>query len=189
MGRGSRRPCRAAVHLLLVWGLTCLWALDNGVGDVPAMGWNSWNQFRCDINEGLIREVARAMVSSGLRDAGYRYVNIDDGWLETNRTADGLLQPAANFPGGGDGMRNLSAYLRSRGLRFGIYNSNSMTTCMKRAGGLYTERLDARTYADWGVDYLCASPHPRETCPAAAAAFAQHVPLVTSVPAVSAWGL
>ena len=68
MGRLPRRPCRAAVHLLLAWGLPCLWALDNGVGDVPAMGWNSWNQFRCDINEGLIREVARAMVSSGLRD-------------------------------------------------------------------------------------------------------------------------
>ena len=76
MGRRPRRPCRAAVHLLLAWGLPCLWALDNGVGDVPAMGWNSWNQFRCDINEGLIREVARAMVSSGLRDAGYRYVNV-----------------------------------------------------------------------------------------------------------------
>ena len=62
-------------------------------------------------------------------------------------------------------MRNLSAYLRSRGLRFGIYNSNSMTTCMKRAGGLYMERLDARTYADWGVDYLCATTPPLRPLP------------------------
>ena len=135
-------------------------SLDNGVARAPPMGWNSWGHFRGGVSADVLRRQADAMVRLGLRDAGYLYVNTDDGWLETNRTADGLLQPAANFPGGGVGMRNLSAYLRSRGLRFGIYNSNSMTTCMKRAGGLYMERLDARTYADWGVDYLCANPHP-----------------------------
>ncbi len=75
-GRASRRPID--VRLLLSLGLSVGAALDNGVGDVPAMGWNSWNQFRCDINEDLIREVARAIVSSGLRDARYRYINVDD---------------------------------------------------------------------------------------------------------------
>lgn len=95
------------------------------------------------------------MVSLGLRDAGYIYVNTDDGWLETNRTADGHLQPALNlFPQGSASLKNLSDHIHAHGLKFGIYNSNSLTTCMSKAGGLYNERIDAATYAAWGVDYV-----------------------------------
>ena len=102
----------------------------------------------------LLRDQADAMVALGLHDAGYRRVNTDDGWLEVNRSAEGRLVPASNFPGGEAGMKNLSAYLHARNISFGIYNANSLTTCMKRAGGLYNERLDAATYAAWGVDYV-----------------------------------
>ena len=88
---------------------------------------------------------ACCQVSLGLRDAGYSYINVDDGWLEQTRSAaTGQLQPSLHgFPGGEDGMRNLSRYIHDKGLRFGVYSSNSMTTCMKLAGGLYNERLDA----------------------------------------------
>ena len=123
MGRRPRRQCRAAVHLLLAWGLR-LWALDNGVGDVPAMGWNSWNQFRCDINEGLIRG-RRAMVSSGLRDAGYRYVNVDDCW-QGYRTSNGHIVPnREKFP---SGMRARRLHPRSR-TQVGIYSDTAELTC------------------------------------------------------------
>ena len=145
MGRGSRRPCRAAVHLLLAWGLPCLWALDNGVGDVPAMGWNSWNQFRCDINEGLIREVARAMVSSGLRDAGYRYVNVDDCW-QGYRAPDGHIVPnREKFP---SGMRALGDYIHGLGLKFGIYSDTAELTCENFPGSMGYEELDAADYGN-----------------------------------------
>lgn len=113
--RASRRPID--VRLLLALGLSVGAALDNGVGDVPAMGWNSWNQFRCDINEDLIREVARAIVSSGLRDAGYRYINVDDYWQEY-RGLDGHIVPShKRFP---SGMRALGDYIHSLGLKFGL---------------------------------------------------------------------
>ena len=141
----GRRPCRAAVHLLLAWGLPCLWALDNGVGDVPAMGWNSWNQFRCDINEGLIREVARAMVSSGLRDAGYRYVNVDDCW-QGYRAPDGHIVPnREKFP---SGMRALGDYIHGLGLKFGIYSDTAELTCENYPGSMGYEELDAADYGN-----------------------------------------
>ena len=145
MGRRPRRPCRAAVHLLLAWGLPCLLALDNGVGDVPAMGWNSWNQFRCDINEGLIREVARAMVSSGLRDAGYRYVNVDDCW-QGYRAPDGHIVPnREKFP---SGMRALGDYIHGLGLKFGIYSDTAELTCENYPGSMGYEELDAADYGN-----------------------------------------
>ncbi|HOU94381.1 MAG TPA: hypothetical protein PLU22_25190, partial [Polyangiaceae bacterium] len=74
-----------------------------GVAPTPPMGWNSWNQFHCNVSADLIMEIADAMVDSGMRDAGYEYVNIDDCWLDTLRASDGRLQPAADFySGGGD---------------------------------------------------------------------------------------
>ena len=146
MGRVlSGRPCGTAVRLLLAWGLPCLRALDNGVGDVPAMGWNSWNQFRCDINEGLIREVARAMVSSGLRDAGYRYVNVDDCWQEY-RAPDGHIVPnRKKFP---SGMRALGDYIHGLGLKFGIYSDTAKLTCENFPGSMGYEKLDAADYGN-----------------------------------------
>ena len=129
-------------------------ALRNGAASRPPMGWNSWGHFRGGVSAQVLRDQADAMVALGLRDAGYRTVNTDDGWLEVTRSAEGRLVPASNFPGGEAGMRKLSGYLHARNISLGIYNSNSLTTCMRRAGGLYNERLDAATYAEWGVDYL-----------------------------------
>ena len=142
-GRASRRPID--VRLLLSLGLSVGAALDNGVGDVPAMGWNSWNQFRCDINEDLIREVARAIVSSGLRDARYRYINVDDCWQEY-RGLDGHIVPShKRFP---SGMRALGDYIHGLGLKFGIYSDTGKLTCENFPGSKGYEKLDAADYGD-----------------------------------------
>ena len=127
-------------------------ALDNGVGLTPAMGWNSWNRFRCEgLNEDLILEVAHAMVTSGLRDAGYKYVNIDDCWME-KRAADGHIIPfKSKFP---SGMKALGDKIHALGLRFGIYSCAGERTCEGWPGSYGHERIDAADYASWGVDYL-----------------------------------
>jgi alpha-galactosidase len=117
----------------------------------PPMGWNSWNRFACDVNETLIRETADAMVSSGMKDAGYQYVNIDDCW-HGERDSLGFIQPdPKRFP---SGMKALADYLHSKGLKFGIYSDAGWKTCGGRAGSRGHEYQDALTYAKWGVDYL-----------------------------------
>jgi alpha-galactosidase len=126
-------------------------ALDNGTARTPPMGWNSWNKFQCDVSESLIKQVADAIVTSGLRDAGYVYVNVDDCWHGA-RDARGYMQPdAARFP---SGMKALAAYLHGKGLKFGLYSDAGTQTCAKRPGSRGYEERDARQYADWGVDYL-----------------------------------
>ena len=121
------------------------------IAPTPPMGWNSWNKFACDVNEQLVREVADAMVSSGLRDAGYRYVNIDDCWQGT-RDARGFIQPdPVRFPAG---MKALADYVHARGLKFGVYSDAGWLTCGGRPGSRGHEFQDAQTYAEWGVDYL-----------------------------------
>ena len=118
----------------------------------PPMGWNSWNKFYCNINEDLIRQTADAMVSSGMRDAGYRYVNIDDCWMAKTRDTRGRLQPdPVRFP---HGMKALADYVHSRGLKLGIYSSAGTLTCQKYPASLGHEKIDAQTFADWGIDYL-----------------------------------
>jgi len=121
------------------------------IAATPPMGWNSWNKFACDINEQLVREVADAMVSSGLREAGYQYVNIDDCWQGT-RDARGFIQPdPVRFP---SGMKALADYVHARGLKFGLYSDAGWLTCGGRPGSRGHEFQDAQTYALWGVDYL-----------------------------------
>jgi len=116
------------------------------------MGWNSWNRFHCDISEQLIRETADAMVASGMRDAGYTYVNIDDCWEAPARDAHGdLATDSARFPGG---MKALADYVHSKGLKIGIYSSAGWGTCQKRPASLDHEIADARKFAEWGIDYL-----------------------------------
>ncbi len=130
-----------------------------GAAATPPLGWNSWNTFRCGINESLIEHTADAMVSSGMRDAGYRYVVVDDCWVASQRTSTGELQAdPVRFP---SGMRALGDYLHARGLLFGIYSSPSEATCAQtygtypgRTGSRGHEQIDASTFADWGVDYL-----------------------------------
>ena len=117
----------------------------------PPMGWNSWNCFGPNINETLIKEIADAMVSTGMRDAGYIYLVIDDGW-QLKRDGDGNIIPnPEKFP---HGMKAVADYVHSKGLKFGIYSDAGRKTCQGLPGSRGYEFQDARTYARWGVDYL-----------------------------------
>ena len=113
------------------------------------MGWNSWNHFGSAVSDADVRAAADALVATGLRDSGYVYVNIDDGW-QGKRSASGQLNPNDRFPD----MKALAGYIHARGLRLGIYSSPGPLTCAGNAGSMGYEELDARTFADWGVDYL-----------------------------------
>lgn len=122
-----------------------------GLALTPPMGWNSWNKFGCDINENLIKEVADKFVQSGMRDAGYEYIVIDDCW-QVNRDENGkIVADPERFP---SGIKALADYIHSRGLKFGIYSCAGTLTCQKRPGSHNYETIDANTYAEWGVDYL-----------------------------------
>ncbi len=122
---------------------------SNGMAMAPPMGWNSWNTFEAEIDDKTVREMADEMVSSGMRDAGYVYVNIDDTW-EGVRDAQGNLGSNAKFPD----MKALADYIHSKGLKFGIYSSPGPRTCAEYPGSYGYEEQDAKTYAAWGVDYL-----------------------------------
>jgi alpha-galactosidase len=117
----------------------------------PPMGWNSWNKFGCDVSEDLLRQMADAMVQSGMKDAGYQYLVIDDCW-QVSRDASGNIVPdPKRFP---SGMKGLGDYIHSKGLKFGIYSDAGTKTCAGRPGSRGYEFQDARQYAAWGVDYL-----------------------------------
>ncbi len=121
------------------------------VAETPPMGWNSWNHFHCDVDEAKIRSAADAMVSSGMKAAGYQYVVIDDCW-QTGRDADGnIVADAVRFP---SGMKALADYVHGKGLKFGLYSDAGIKTCGGRPGSRGHEFQDAATYARWGVDYL-----------------------------------
>ena len=113
------------------------------------MGWNSWNHFADKVSDSVIRAQADAMVSSGMREAGYVYINIDDTW-EGKRDAQGIIHPNEKFPD----MRALADYVHGKGLKLGIYSSPGPKTCAGFEGSYGHEEQDAKTYADWGVDYL-----------------------------------
>lgn len=123
-----------------------------GLAPTPPMGWNTWNSFHSNINEMLVRESAEAMVANGMRDAGYRYVVLDDCWSTKDRDASGnLVANPDKFP---SGMKALGDFLHERGFRFGIYNCAGTKTCAGYPGGHGHEVQDAKLYASWGVDYL-----------------------------------
>jgi alpha-galactosidase len=127
-------------------------ALDNGLAKTPPMGWNSWNKFGCKgLNEKVVRETADTMVSSGMKDAGYQFVILDDCW-QTGRDASGnIVADTERFP---SGIKALADYVHSKGLKFGIYSDAGTMTCAKRLGSIGHEYQDAKQYANWGVDYL-----------------------------------
>lgn len=124
-------------------------ALGQNLAPLPPMGWNSWNLFRAKVTEADIREIADTMVSSGMKQAGYVYVNIDDGW-QGERDSNGILHANAAFPD----MKALGDYIHARGLKFGLYSSPGARTCANHEGSLGHEEQDAQTFAAWGVDYL-----------------------------------
>ncbi|HKD86100.1 MAG TPA: glycoside hydrolase family 27 protein [Terriglobales bacterium] len=122
---------------------------DNGLAKTPPMGWNSWNKFAGRVDDAAVRGMADAMVASGMRDAGYVYINIDDTW-ELGRDANGNLIPNKKFPD----MRALADYVHSKGLKIGIYSSPGPKTCAGYEGSYGHVTQDAKTIAAWGIDYL-----------------------------------
>jgi alpha-galactosidase len=118
----------------------------------PPMGWNSWNKFACDgVNEEVIRKTADAMVSSGMKDAGYEYIVIDDCWQIARDSSGNIVADPKKFP---SGIKALADYVHSKGLKFGIYSCAGRRTCAGRPGSRGHEYQDAISYARWGVDYL-----------------------------------
>jgi alpha-galactosidase len=119
------------------------------VPQTPPMGWNSWNYFAERVDDKAIRDAADQLVATGMKDAGYVYVNIDDTW-EGKRDANGMLHTNAKFPD----MKALADYVHSKGLKIGIYSSPGPKTCAGYEGSLGHEEQDAKMYAEWGIDYL-----------------------------------
>lgn len=122
-----------------------------GLAQTPPMGWNSWNKFACNVSEQLIKETADALVSSGMRDAGYEYVVIDDCWQVSRDSLGFIVADPQRFP---SGIKALADYIHSKGLKFGIYSCAGAQTCGGRPASRGHEYQDALTYAKWGVDYL-----------------------------------
>ncbi len=126
-------------------------SLSTGLALTPPMGFNTWNKFGCDVSEQLVRTMADAMVKSGMKDAGYRYMVIDDCW-QVSRDANGnIVADPQRFP---SGIKALADYVHSLGLKFGIYSDAGSKTCAGRPGGRGHEFQDGKQYAAWGVDYL-----------------------------------
>jgi alpha-galactosidase len=127
---------------------------DSAVAATPPMGWNDWYSFGCNLNEKLVEQTADAMVSSGMRDAGYKYVNLDDCWLSHSRDANGNLQAdPAKFP---DGIKAVADYVHARGLKLGIYEDVGTKTCAGYPGSYGHVQQDAGTFASWGIDFVKA---------------------------------
>ncbi|HKF50830.1 MAG TPA: glycoside hydrolase family 27 protein [Candidatus Acidoferrales bacterium] len=124
-------------------------AQQSNLAPTPPMGWNSWNHFASRIDDQIVRTEADAMVSSGIKAAGYTYLVIDDTWAG-QRDANGNIQPNSKFPD----MKALADYVHSKGLKLGIYSSPAAKTCAGYEGSLGHEEQDAQTYANWGMDYL-----------------------------------
>ena len=118
----------------------------------PPMGWNSWNAFEKDIDEKKIRAIADAMVRSGMREAGYVYLVLDDAWLAKDRDQNGrLLADPKKFP---SGMKAMGDYIHRQGLKYGIYQDRGKMTCQQLPGSFGHEQIDMETFAAWGVDYI-----------------------------------
>ncbi len=139
-----------------VLSATGLTSCSSGGGDrlalTPPMGWNSWNFFQAGINEQIIRDIADAMVESGMRDAGYEYLVLDDGWMAKERDSNGkLVADPEKFP---SGMKALGDYIHSKGLKYGIYADRGHSTCQRLPGSFEHEQADIDAFASWGVDYI-----------------------------------
>ncbi len=148
--RNSIKRSILLIFLLFILSV-CIGQKFEQLALTPPMGWNSWNKFGCDINEKIIRETADAIVSSGMKDAGYGYVIIDDCWQTSRDSLGFIIADPQKFP---SGIKALSDYVHSRGLKFGIYSCAGRKTCQNRPGSRGHEFQDALSYAKWGVDFL-----------------------------------
>lgn len=160
----------AAVRMALVVAHAMLASvvvgLDNGLGKTPLMGYGTWNDLGCNgVTADYVTKIADALVYHGLKSLGYTYLNVDDCWAVSRDTVSEELTPERrDFP---NGMRAVAAYVHSRGLKFGLYTDRGVWTCGARPGSAGYETRDARTFAEWGVDYLkvdsCNAPdNPRD---------------------------
>ncbi len=140
-----------AVATLVVSPVSGQTSSSFSLAKTPPMGWNSWNKFGCNVSDKLIREMADAMVSSGMQAAGYQYVNIDDCWQVSRDASGTIVADPVRFP---SGIKALADYVHSKGLKLGIYTDAGTGTCEKRPGSLNHEVQDAQTYASWGIDYV-----------------------------------
>jgi alpha-galactosidase len=138
---------------------------DNGLVRTPPMGWNSWNHFHDHFDDATVRAMADAMVSSGMAAAGYKYIIVDEGW-SSSRDANGNIVGNARFPD----MKSLADYVHSKGLKIGIYSSPGPEVCGGYQGSYGHEEQDAKTFANWGYDYLkydwCSAGRIYEPTPA-----------------------
>ena len=160
-GKLSRKSVSLFMALLFVIASTMaqispdgarVMALNNGLALTPPMGWNSWNKFGGSATETLVREIADAMVASGMKDAGYQYIILDDWWMASSRDSNGNLVPdPIKFP---NGMKAVADYVHSKGLKLGLYEDRGTATCCGLPGSYGHEVQDANTFASWGIDYL-----------------------------------
>jgi len=159
--RHSIRVFNFCLWVVLCFGYTGLLAQHNLITPTPPMGWNSWNVFGGNINEAKIKAIADAMVTTGMKEAGYQYIIIDDGWqqgkpnnkesLPGRDKGNRLLADPQKFP---NGIKSLSAYIHSKGLKFGIYTSPGKTTCLGMTASGGYEATDIKTFVDWEVDFI-----------------------------------
>ena len=126
-------------------------ALDNGLGLTPQMGYNSWYDTQCNVNESSIRDTASKIIELGFDKLGYKYINIDDCWADGRYTNGTVYAKAPEF---NITLKPLANYIHSLGLKFGVYTDRGTNTCAGRPGSHNYEEIDAFTYAEWGVDYL-----------------------------------
>ncbi|WP_418511198.1 glycoside hydrolase family 27 protein [Corallibacter sp.] len=140
------------LFLIYIIGSICYSQKFENLAETPPLGWNSWNTFATDIDEQLVKDIADQFVELGLKDAGYEYIVLDDGWMAKERDKNGnLMAHPDKFP---SGMKALADYIHSKGLKFGLYNCAGATTCAGYPGSRGHEYQDAILYASWDVDYL-----------------------------------
>lgn len=125
--------------------------LNHSLALTPPMGWNSWNLFEGDVSENLLKEIADAMVETGMKDAGYEYIIIDDIWQGGRDNQNNIIPDPEKFP---NGIKALADYIHSKGLKLGIYSTAAQKTCAGYTASYGFEEQDAETFADWGIDYL-----------------------------------
>ncbi len=136
--------------LLLLVSVTYAQKFEN-LAQTPPMGWNSWNKFACNVSAQMLMDIADAMVNTGMKDAGYEYIIVDDCWHGERDSLGFIQENKDHFP---HGMKAVIDYIHAKGLKFGIYSCAGAETCAHRPGSRGHEYQDALTYAKWGVDYL-----------------------------------
>lgn len=127
---------------------------EDGTGRLPAMGWNSWNAYHCDVDADKVMSAANAIVDKGFKDAGYNYVIVDDCWSVKSGRSNVTHQIMPNMTTFPDGIDGLVDKIHGMGLKSGIYSSAGFTTCGGYPASLGYEYIDAAMFASWGIDYL-----------------------------------